>query len=219
MLQYASLEEVYGPEALTLSGGSIMPEEPTFQQPKKVSFWSNIVSFFKKEQEEPLVLQPESSGPTEFDWPFKVPYKQRPGCIIVSSKKKTPNWPSVSRPGSIIVNSKELPEKVVVGSKGTFSESEPKKISFWSKILKRKPKRPKVVFKGSFIKRFLLRFKRSKASTEECSICTENTGTVIRSACDHFFHKQCINKWLKENDNCPNCRRSFVLNDPEYKLK
>lgn len=28
--------------------------------------------------------------------------------------------------------------------------------------------------------------------------------------CKHFFHKKCIDKWLKNNPNCPYCRRKIT---------
>lgn len=44
---------------------------------------------------------------------------------------------------------------------------------------------------------------------QTCSICQEHY--EIREykrelACKHFFHKKCIDKWLKNNLSCPFCR-------------
>jgi len=47
---------------------------------------------------------------------------------------------------------------------------------------------------------------------EECSICLEdyndNPRKDIRiiNPCHHKFHKECIDSWLKEHSNCPNCK-------------
>ena len=48
--------------------------------------------------------------------------------------------------------------------------------------------------------------------SDDCSICfTEyNSDNVVKLPCDHLFHKECIEKWLKtedkENNSCPLCR-------------
>jgi hypothetical protein len=45
---------------------------------------------------------------------------------------------------------------------------------------------------------------------DPCAICQESmeSGTVIRkiNACDHSFHKTCIDTWFQRSVNCPNCR-------------
>ena len=28
--------------------------------------------------------------------------------------------------------------------------------------------------------------------------------------CNHYFHKKCIDKWLKTNSSCPICRKNFL---------
>jgi hypothetical protein len=43
----------------------------------------------------------------------------------------------------------------------------------------------------------------------DCSICLskiKSTEYILDFQC-HSFHKKCINKWLKINNNCPLCRR------------
>jgi len=43
-------------------------------------------------------------------------------------------------------------------------------------------------------------------STSECTFCMEDfkNGDVLRRlSCLHFFHKNCIDPWLKKNGNCP----------------
>lgn len=41
----------------------------------------------------------------------------------------------------------------------------------------------------------------------ECSICYENLiDNVIKTNCNHLYHKYCIETWTKQNDTCPLCR-------------
>jgi hypothetical protein len=44
---------------------------------------------------------------------------------------------------------------------------------------------------------------------DDCSICLEKfiKGEYKRElTCGHTFHKRCIDKWTKNNNNCPKCR-------------
>lgn len=48
-----------------------------------------------------------------------------------------------------------------------------------------------------------------KPTIEQCSICLDNL--IVKKEikllnCLHKFHKDCVNKWLEENDTCPLCR-------------
>ncbi|CAH8392287.1 unnamed protein product [Eruca vesicaria subsp. sativa] len=49
---------------------------------------------------------------------------------------------------------------------------------------------------------------------EECVICLSDflVGERIRllPKCNHGFHVQCIDKWLKQHTTCPKCRQSLV---------
>ena len=45
---------------------------------------------------------------------------------------------------------------------------------------------------------------------EICSICLElfddsNIDVVKTINCDHYFHEQCIKRWLRIRTTCPNC--------------
>jgi hypothetical protein len=47
---------------------------------------------------------------------------------------------------------------------------------------------------------------------EACTICLEEykEGMEVRTlSCQHLFHKNCIDEWLKLRNNCPNCKRVF----------
>ena len=47
---------------------------------------------------------------------------------------------------------------------------------------------------------------------DDCSICLESklSGDIIELECTHTFHKECINKWLTNNESCPYCRQDIV---------
>ena len=50
-----------------------------------------------------------------------------------------------------------------------------------------------------------------------CSICLEKItkcgNNIILKECNHTFHKKCLEKWLIQNNNCPNCR--VILSVPK----
>jgi hypothetical protein len=49
---------------------------------------------------------------------------------------------------------------------------------------------------------------------EECTICHENyklNEFKRQLDCNHFFHKKCIDKWIKDNMNCPMCRKEIDI--------
>lgn len=59
----------------------------------------------------------------------------------------------------------------------------------------------------------LVTAKADKTQVDEvCSICCDNfeEKQKIRKmpACEHVFHKQCIDKWLQKKPICPNCNRN-----------
>ncbi|KAK5086059.1 hypothetical protein LTR70_007501 [Exophiala xenobiotica] len=50
----------------------------------------------------------------------------------------------------------------------------------------------------------------------ECSICMDNVelGTEVTVLpCNHWFHFECIESWLKEHDTCPHCRKPITPPD------
>lgn len=50
------------------------------------------------------------------------------------------------------------------------------------------------------------------SATEECAVCQEPFGEEGAKVfpCGHFYHADCILKWLERQLTCPLCRRSFV---------
>ncbi len=51
---------------------------------------------------------------------------------------------------------------------------------------------------------------------ECCNICFEEysvkTYKRVLPNCKHYFHKTCIDKWLKSKSNCPICRTNLLKN-------
>ncbi|CAJ1956817.1 unnamed protein product [Cylindrotheca closterium] len=58
----------------------------------------------------------------------------------------------------------------------------------------------------------------SCSNNNECSICldTYQSGDTIcvskKQACQHVFHHECIEEWLKKRDHCPLCRVNLMSN-------
>ncbi|XP_047490692.1 uncharacterized protein LOC125040193 isoform X2 [Penaeus chinensis] len=50
-----------------------------------------------------------------------------------------------------------------------------------------------------------------------CSICLEPYDDFVSETldCEHRFHRKCIRYWLKQQSNCPNCRK-FALTEEDY---
>lgn len=48
---------------------------------------------------------------------------------------------------------------------------------------------------------------------DECSICLERydkNNKIMNLKCRHTFHQECITKWLKDNNTCPQCRENII---------
>ena len=43
--------------------------------------------------------------------------------------------------------------------------------------------------------------------TPVCSVCLDESGLSKTLSCGHSFHEDCIDKWLEDNNTCPNCRK------------
>jgi hypothetical protein len=63
-----------------------------------------------------------------------------------------------------------------------------------------------------YAKRKRIKYRKIKTGElieRECSICLEDyqSGESVSSlACDHLFHKKCLEEWLKHKNECPLCR-------------
>lgn len=73
-------------------------------------------------------------------------------------------------------------------------------------------------FKGYLAYKLLKRRFDRLPSTATCTICLESTkdgglSDVYRLPCRHWFHKVCLRKWIRYNNNCPNCRQ--VVSDED----
>ncbi|MEC8306752.1 MAG: RING finger domain-containing protein, partial [Chlamydiota bacterium] len=61
----------------------------------------------------------------------------------------------------------------------------------------------------------------SKNKNDTCAICFQelaednSTKKVTKTACNHYFHTECIGAWLATKNNCPKCREEAR---PEVKI-
>ena len=60
-----------------------------------------------------------------------------------------------------------------------------------------------------------------EGQNESCSICLEQLGTidVVKTNCDHYFHKSCLEKWMKQKNICPLCNNYLIETDFEYNFE
>lgn len=56
--------------------------------------------------------------------------------------------------------------------------------------------------------------KKDECLEKDCLICLEKFEYKkykrILPCCKNVYHKTCIDKWLKKNSSCPNCRHDFL---------
>ena len=47
-----------------------------------------------------------------------------------------------------------------------------------------------------------------------CTICQDKIEIINCSLtfCNHYYHSECLTKWLKESESCPICRNQ-ILNE------
>lgn len=50
---------------------------------------------------------------------------------------------------------------------------------------------------------------------DKCSICLEDftlttERDVVNTLCNHYFHNDCIKRWLRIRTNCPNCNQNLI---------
>ncbi len=73
-------------------------------------------------------------------------------------------------------------------------------------------------FKGLTIRKILKVIERNM----ECVICFEAINSeenLAKLTCNHEFHKDCIERWLKDRQQCPMCRRHIVPEEEFPRLK
>ena len=66
-----------------------------------------------------------------------------------------------------------------------------------------------------YLNDILPKFKKVSGNiiSDNCSVCYNNyiDGEYYRKLkCNHYFHKKCIDKWLKLNPICPICRKDII---------
>lgn len=44
----------------------------------------------------------------------------------------------------------------------------------------------------------------------ECPICIQRMRVGCELPCKHYFHKECIDEWLKRGNTCPVCRGNMI---------
>lgn len=74
---------------------------------------------------------------------------------------------------------------------------------------------PKVVRKKTL---YIQISKKNKILDEKCSICLEKIYNMKNTnflPCCHFFHDDCIDRWLDKNITCPECRIPIFIKDHE----
>jgi len=49
----------------------------------------------------------------------------------------------------------------------------------------------------------------------ECPICLEEKFVGLTLQCNHTYCSKCLRKWLKNNKQCPYCRKSTYLDRPQ----
>ena len=51
-----------------------------------------------------------------------------------------------------------------------------------------------------------------------CTICLDGfklEDVIFNIKCKHFFHKECLTKWLKLQKLCPNCKKQITLGNED----
>lgn len=51
-----------------------------------------------------------------------------------------------------------------------------------------------------------------------CTVCLENINMIDKDIikfkkCNHMFHKECIDEWIKINKSCPICRVDIIIDE------
>ena len=50
--------------------------------------------------------------------------------------------------------------------------------------------------------------------SKNCTICLEKMNkNIVVFKCKHFFHYDCVFKWLFEKNYCPLCKKELIRNN------
>eukprot|EP01024_Parvocaulis_polyphysoides_P018837 TRINITY_DN18399_c0_g1_i3.p1 TRINITY_DN18399_c0_g1~~TRINITY_DN18399_c0_g1_i3.p1 ORF type:complete len:231 (-),score=36.90 TRINITY_DN18399_c0_g1_i3:176-868(-) len=55
---------------------------------------------------------------------------------------------------------------------------------------------------------------QNEKSVEECTVCRmeyESRQEIIKLSCGHYYHSQCIRRWLENNKVCPVCQKEVCV--------
>lgn len=66
----------------------------------------------------------------------------------------------------------------------------------------------------SVLDRLPVSYSQNNHRNTNCVVCISeiSTGEAVRTLpCMHFFHKDCIDQWLKTNMSCPVCKRTVSV--------
>jgi hypothetical protein len=68
--------------------------------------------------------------------------------------------------------------------------------------------------KGIFMiyQNYLMNERGLEEQIDECIICMENFENhdkILKTICNHIYHRKCIVKWMLQNRNCPICRKKL----------
>ena len=61
--------------------------------------------------------------------------------------------------------------------------------------------------------------KLMKLGEDKCLICKQGfklNCNALYLPCHHLFHRECVLKWLKDNERCPTCRALFYFGGERY---
>jgi hypothetical protein len=66
---------------------------------------------------------------------------------------------------------------------------------------------------NNYLKIFETKYTLDLNNDDECCICMEklkNKEDIVKTPCNHLFHKLCLKQWINDSKNdCPICRISF----------
>ena len=54
---------------------------------------------------------------------------------------------------------------------------------------------------------YFINYKKQQQQQQRCIICLDkNKKNLIKTKCNHYYHKECIKKWCEISNTCPACR-------------